>query len=345
MAHRVNRQWLLARRPGGMVSTDDFELVERAVPKLSEGQVLVRNLYLSCDPTQRGWIGRDTYMPAVKLGEVMRSIAAGEIVESQDARYEVGRLVQGMLGWQDFAIGKPDSVLLTPLLPGVPIEASLNVLGLNGLTAYFGLLEIGRPQPGETVVVSAAAGATGSAAGQIALIKGCHVVGIAGGPDKCSYVRELGFHDVIDYKSENVPQRLRETCPKGIDVYFDNVGGELLNAALARLAMHGRVVLCGAIARYNDTAPVPGPSNYLSLIVQRGHMEGFIVLDYYDRATEAISVLYGWMTEGRLRYRSDIVHGLENAPAALARLFKGENQGKQLVKLADPSAGSASRAE
>lgn len=334
MPERTNRQWLLARRPRGMVSADDFELVERTVPELSEGQVLVRNLYLSCDPTQRGWIGRDTYLPAVKIGDVMRSVAAGEVVESRDSRFDPGQLVQGMLGWQDFAVTEPGAAL-SPLLPGIPIEASLSVLGLNGLTAYFGLLEIGRPKEGETVVVSAAAGATGSLAGQIALINGCRVVGIAGGEAKCRWVRELGFHEAIDYKAEDVPARLREACPNGIDIYFDNVGGSLLNAALACLAMHGRVVLCGAIARYNDSAIEPGPSNYGQLIVQRGRMEGFIVLDYYNRATEAIPILYGWMTAGKLKYRTDIVHGLENAPAALVRLFTGENHGKQLVKIAE----------
>ena len=334
MPERTNRQWLLARRPRGMVSADDFELVERTVPELSEGEVLVRNLYLSCDPTQRAWIGRDTYLPAVKIGDVMRSIAAGEVVESRDSRFDPGQLVQGMLGWQDFAVTEPGAAL-SPLLPGIPIEASLSVLGLNGLTAYFGLLEIGRPKEGETVVVSAAAGATGSLVGQIALINGCRVVGIAGGEAKCRWVRELGFHEVIDYKAEDVPARLREACPRGIDIYFDNVGGSLLNAALACLAMQGRVVLCGAIARYNESATEPGLSNYGQLIVQRGRMEGFIVLDYYNRATEAIPILYGWMTAGKLKYRTDIVHGLENAPAALVRLFTGENLGKQLVKIAE----------
>ena len=339
VAARTNRRWLLARRPRGMVGPGDFELVEQPVPEIGEGEILVRNLYLSCDPTQRGWIGRDTYLPAVKIGEIMRSIAAGEVLESRDDRYEPGQLVQGMLGWQDFAVVKPDSAAITPVPPGIAIEAALDVLGLNGLTAYFGLLDVGKAQPGETVVVSAAAGATGSAAGQIALIKGCHVVGIAGGPEKCRYVRELGFHDVIDYKSEDVGARLRETCPKGVDVYFDNVGGDVLDAVLGRLAMRGRVVLCGAIARYNDTEAMPGPSNYLSLISQRGRMEGFIVIDFFDRAMEAIPELYTWMNEGRLKYRTDVVEGLENAPAALARLFKGENRGKQLVKLADPSRG------
>ena len=335
MRERMNRQWLLARRPNGMVTADDFELVDRPVPELTDGQVLVRNLYLSCDPTQRGWVGRDTYLPAVKIGEVMRSVGAGEVIESRDGRFDPGQLVQGMLGWQDFAVVEPSRAAVSPLLPGIPIEASLSVLGLNGLTAYFGLLEIGRPNAGETVVVSAAAGATGSLAGQIALIKGCRVVGIAGGEGKCGWIRELGFQEVIDYKAEDVLARLCETCSDGIDIYFDNVGGELLNGALACLAMHGRVVLCGAIARYNDTAIEPGPSNYGQLIVQRGRMEGFIVLDYYHRATEAIPILYGWMTEGKLKHRTDVVHGLENAPTALMRLFTGENQGKQVVKIAE----------
>ena len=338
MAGLVNRQWLLARRPRGMVGAEDFEWAEVPVPDLSEGEVLVRNLYLSCDPTQRGWIARDTYLPAVKVGEVMRSLAAGRVVRSRGSRFMPGQLVQGMLGWQDYAVVTPQSgSSLAPLLPGVPIEASLSVLGMNGLTAYFGLLEIGRPQQGETVVVSAAAGATGSAAGQIALIKGCRVIGIAGGAEKCRYLTELGFHAAIDYKTEDVKARLRETCPRGIDIYFDNVGGEILDAALAHLAMRGRIVLCGAIARYNDEVLAPGPSNYGQLVVQRGRMEGFIVLDYYGRAAEALPVLHGWMKEGRLKYRADVVHGLENAPAALARLFKGENQGKQLVKIADAS--------
>jgi NADPH-dependent curcumin reductase CurA len=333
---KVNRQWLLARRPQGMVGADDFKWVESPVPEPSDGQVLVRNLYLSCDPTQRGWMARDTYLPAMKLGEVVRSGAAAEVVKSRHPDFEPGQLVQGMLGWQDFAVVTPKGASLFPLLPGIPIEASLSVLGLNGLTAYVGLLEIGQPQPGETVVVSAAAGATGATAGQIALIKGCRVVGIAGGADKCRYLLELGFDAAIDYKSEDVNARLRETCPKGIDIYFDNVGGDILDAALARLAMRGRVVLCGAISQYNNQAPEPGPRNYTQLIVQRGRMEGFIVLDHYGLASEAIPILYGWMNEGKLKYRTDVMQGLENAPAALARLFKGENNGKQLVKIADP---------
>jgi NADPH-dependent curcumin reductase CurA len=336
MTDLVNRQWLLARRPQGLISSEDFQFVERPVPDLVDGEVLIRVLYLSCDPTQRGWLARDTYLPAVAIGDVVRSIAVGEVVKSTHPNFEPGQLVQGLFGWQDYIVvvpGKGSSP--TPVPPGVPIEAAMSVLGLNGLTAYFGLLEIGRPQMGETVVVSAAAGATGSAAGQIAKIKGCRVIGIAGGADKCRYVTELGFDAAIDYKKDNVYARLKETCPKGIDIYFDNVGGEILDMALALLALRGRIVLCGAIARYNDDAPAPGPRNYSQLIVQRGRMEGFIATDYMRRTAEAFPDLYTWMSEGKLKYRVDVQHGLENAPSALARLFTGENQGKQLVKIAD----------
>jgi NADPH-dependent curcumin reductase len=337
----INRQWLLARRPRGMISDEDFTWVERPAPEPAEGEVLIRNLYLSCDPTQRGWLARDTYLPAVAIGEVVRSVAAGEVVESKHPNFEPGQLVQGLFGWQDYVAVRSTASSPTPLVPNVPIEAALGVLGLNGLTAYFGLLDIGRPESGETVVVSGAAGATGSAAGQIAKIKGCRVIGIAGGADKCRYLLELGFDAAIDYKQDDVRARLRETCPKGIDIYFDNVGGELLETVLTLLARRGRVVLCGAIAQYNDELPAPGPSNLSQLIVQRGRMEGFIALDYMGRVAEAFPDLFAWVTEGKLKYRVDVINGLENAPAALARLFNGENQGKQLVKIADPSIQSA----
>lgn len=336
MTDLINRQWLLARRPRGLISADDFQWVERPVPEPAEGEVLIRNLFLSCDPTQRGWLSRDTYLPAVAIGEVVRSIAAGEVVRSRHPNFEPGQVVQGMFGWQDYVAAGPGTPSAPePVLPNVPIEAALGVLGLNGLTAYFGLLDIGRPEAGETIVVSGAAGATGSAAGQIAKIKGCRVIGIAGGADKCRYLTELGFDEAIDYKKEDVGARLKETCPKGIDIYFDNVGGEILEKVLALLARRGRVVLCGAIAQYNDEAPAPGPRNLSQLIIRRGRMEGFLALDYMGRVSEAFLDLYAWVTEGTLKYRVDVLNGLENAPAALARLFKGENQGKQLVKIAD----------
>ncbi|HTP51047.1 MAG TPA: NADP-dependent oxidoreductase [Anaeromyxobacteraceae bacterium] len=335
----VNRQWLLARRPSGPVGPGDFRWAESPIPSLGEGEILVRNLYLSCDPTQRGWMSVDTYLPAVKIGEVMRSFAVGEVAASRDPRFSPKELVQGLFGWQDYAAVRPGATsALSRIPPGVSIETAMGALGVTGITAYFGLLEVGRPQPGETVVVSGAAGATGSVAAQIAKIKGCRAVGIAGGPTKCRYLLdELGLDAAVDYKSEDVGKRLGETCPKGIDVYFDNVGGPILDAALDRLALRGRVVLCGAISRYNDTLPAAGPRNYLNLLVRRGRMEGFIVLDYFPRAAEAVEALAGWMRQGRLKERVDVQHGLENAPAALARLFHGANQGKQLVQIAEAS--------
>jgi NADPH-dependent curcumin reductase CurA len=339
MTAPVNRQWLLARRPQGLVSAEDFRWAEVPVPSPGDGEVLVRNLYLSADPTQRGWMAGDTYLPKVKIGDPMRSFAAGEVVESRDPAFRPGQLVQGLFGWQDYAIARAGTpAAATPIPPGVPLELAMSALGLTGITAYFGLLEVGRPRAGETVVVSGAAGATGSVAAQIARIQGCRVVGIAGGADKCRYlVEDLGIEAAIDYKAEDVGRRLRRTCPDGIDVFFDNVGGEILDAALANLAMRGRVVLCGAIARYNESGNPPGPSNYLSLLVRRGRMEGFIVLDYLPRAAEAVKALAGWVREGRVKDRVDVQVGLENAPATLARLFTGENRGKQLLKIAEPS--------
>ncbi len=338
MDKRTNRQWLLTSRPQGMINGSEFKLVESELPVPSDGELLVQNLYLSCDPTQRGWIGGDTYLPAVKIGEVVRSFAVGKVLESKNPKYETGQLVQGLFGWQDYAIGKPGAESAPSRMPaGVPIETAMSALGMTGMTAYFGLLDIGKPQPGETVVVSGAAGATGSAVGQIAKIKGCRAIGIAGGKEKCkSLIDEYGFDGAIDYKAEDVGKRLRELCPKGIDVYFDNVGGEILDAALARLARNGRVIICGAIARYSAAELPPGPKNYLNLLLQRGRMEGFLVFDYLPRAAEAGAALAGWIKEGKLKDKIDVQHGLENAPATLMRLFKGENQGKQLLKIADP---------
>jgi NADPH-dependent curcumin reductase len=338
MTERTNRRWLLAERPTGMLQDRNFRWVEEPVPELeADGEILVRNLCLSLDPTQRGWISRDTYLPAVAIGEVVRSGGAGRVEQSRNPGFAVGDLVQGLVGWQDyFRVPAAAAVGLTKLPPGVPIPMAMSVLGLTGLTAYFGLLDVGRPKEGETVVVSGAAGATGSIAGQIARIKGCRTVGIAGGKEKCAWlVEKARFDAAIDYKSEDVGKRLRELCPKGIDVYFDNVGGDLLDVALARLAMRGRIVLCGAIAAYNDAEPRPGPKNYSNLIIKRGRMEGFLVFDYLKRAPEAAMELFGWVQSGQIENQVDMKEGLENAPATLRRLFQGENQGKQLLKIAD----------
>jgi len=330
-----NRQWLLARRPQGAIQDSDFNYVETDIPTPGENEVLVRNLVLSCDPTQRGWIAFDTYLPAVKIGEVVRSAGAGRVVASNNPAFAVGDIVSGLTGWQDYVAMNPKGQL-SKLPAGAPLELAMSVFGLTGITAYFGLLEVGRPVEGETVVVSGAAGATGSVVGQIAKIKGCRVIGIAGGAEKCRWLTgDLGFDGTIDYKSENVGARLKELCPKGINLFFDNVGGDILDAALARLAMRGRVVLCGGIANYNATEPQPGPKNYQNLIVQRGRMEGFIVLDYMPRAAEAVGALAGWVQSGKIKNKVDVKQGLENAPATLRRLFEGRNEGKQLLRIAE----------
>ena len=330
-----NRQWLLARRPEGALSDNDFTFVETEPPALGEGEVLVRTLMLSCDPTQRTWIAGDTYLPAVKIGEVVRSFGAGRIEASNSPGFKIGDTAFGLVGWQDYAAMKADG-WLTKLPSGVPIELAMGALGMIGITAYFGLLDVGRPKEGETVVVSGAAGATGSIVGQIARIKGCRVIGVAGGAEKCRWLTEdLGFDAAIDYKSENVRTRLKDLCPKGVDVFFDNVGGPILDAALARLALRGRIVICGGISSYDTAEPPPGPRNYLNLISKRGRMEGFLVSDYMPRANEAIGALSGWIKEGKLKHRVDVQHGLENAPATLRRLFEGKNEGKQLLRVAE----------
>jgi len=337
---RRNRRWLLARRPAGStIELDDFGWNEAPVPELAEGEILVRNLYVSCDPAQHAWMTADTYLPALKPGEVIRSIAFGEVLASRDPAFRPGERVQGLFGWQDFAVVKQGGPYPTMQVPtDVSGGAALSALGSTGMAAYFGLLEIGRPRAGETVLVSAAAGATGSVVGQIAKILGCRAVGIAGGPDKCRYLtEELGFDAAIDYRNENVLTRLRQTCPDGIDVYFDSVGGRMLDFALGRLALHGRIVICGALSTYGQTGGPQGPRNYLRLISQRGRMEGFVILDFMGRAHEAMTAISGWMREGKLKDRVDVVHGLENAPAALARVFSGANNGKQVVSLDSPS--------
>jgi NADPH-dependent curcumin reductase CurA len=281
-------------------------------------------------------MARDTYAPAIPIGDVIRSFAVGRVVASRHPGFAPGDIVQGLFGWQDYAlVTERGPSAPTKVVPGVSIPLAMSALGMTGLTAYFGLLDVGRPVAGETVVVSGAAGATGSIAGQIAKIKGCRAIGIAGGAAKCAWlVGELGYDAAVDYKSEDVAARLRELCPDGINVYFDNVGGAVLDAALARLALRGRVVLCGAISQYTSAQPT-GPKNYMNLVVKRGRMEGFLVFDYLPRAPEAVADLAQWLRDGRLKDRVDVQEGLENAPHALRRVFLGENLGKQLLKIAD----------
>jgi NADPH-dependent curcumin reductase CurA len=335
----VNRQWRLAARPRGMVRETDFELGEAPMPVPAEGEILVRNLYLSFDPAMRGWMSdRPSYIPPVRLGEVMRATAVGQVVDSRHPGFSPGDFVRGAFGWQDYAAARVEGRFPVTRLPReVPLTWFLGVLGTTGLTAYFGLLEVGRPAPGETVVVSAAAGATGSVAGQIAKLKGCRAIGIAGGRAKCAWLKEEArFDAAIDYRSEDVAARLGELCPDGIHVYFDNVGGEILEAALSHIALRARIVLCGGISRYNEESPPPGPKNYMNLLVRRARLEGFLVLDHLPRTEEATRELSAWVREDRIRFREDIQEGLENAPRTLLRLFEGKNFGKQLLRIAEP---------
>jgi len=335
----TNRQWLLAKRPHGMVGPENFEWTERPVPSVPDGGVLVRNLFLSFDPTQPGWMeDRPSYIPPVQIGEVMRATGVGQVVASKNPAFAVGDFVQGLFGWQDYHVATAAGPLILTRLPdGVDPARALSVFGLTGLTAYFGLLDLGQPKAGETVLVSGAAGATGSVAAQIAKIVGCRVIGIAGGPAKVRWLLdEAKLDGAIDYKSEDVRARIAELCPDGIDVYFDNVGGDILEAALDAIAERARVVLCGGIAGYNDETPRPGPNNLMNLVIRRGRMEGFIVIDYATRFGEAIAKLSEWVGAGRIAVAEDVQEGLENAPATLQRLFTGANLGKQLLKIADP---------
>ena len=308
----------------------DFGTDEVELPALQEGEFLMDVEYLSIDPTIRGWMSYDTYLPKIVKGEVIRSAGAGEVVESRNDGFPVGSRVFGMPGWQSHAV-------LTggvPIPEGVTYEQALSVFGVTGLTAYVGLEDIGKPQPGETVVVSGAAGGVGSIAGQIAKIMGARVIGVAGSPEKCRWVVEdLGFDDCIDYRAEDIAAGLRRTCPDGIDVYFDNVGGETLNQVLARINDHARIILCGAISQYDTGAPAPGPANIVNAIPRRALLKGFIILDHMDRAAEASQALGQWMAEGRLQVRTYVREGLDSAPSALQDLFSGANVGKTLVRV------------
>jgi NADPH-dependent curcumin reductase CurA len=334
MSTLVNHQFRLAKRPVGMVQRSDFEYAEAAVAEPGEGEVLVKILYVSLDPAMRGWMNEGkSYVPPVGIGEVMRAGAVGRVITSRDPGISVGDHVVGILGVQEYAVAKARG--LTKVDPKlVPLPVYLGTLGMPGMTAYFGLLEIGQPKAGETVVVSGAAGAVGQVVGQIAKIKGCRVVGIAGGADKCAYLRSIGFDAAIDYKHEDVKAALKQHCPRGVDVYFDNVGGEILDIVLTQLAMHARIVICGAISQYNESK-MKGPSNYMSLLVNRAMMKGMVVFDYASRYGEAAREMAGWMATGQLKTREDVVEGLATFPETLLKLFKGENTGKLVLKVAD----------
>jgi NADPH-dependent curcumin reductase CurA len=329
----VNTQCRLAARPVGLPKASDWDHVEEPAPKPGDGQFLVEVEYISLDPAMRSWMnpGR-SYIPPVEIGEVMRAAAIGRVVESRHPDYGVGECVSGVFGVQRYAVSDGGGVTRVDTTLAAP-PVHLGTLGLSGLAAYFGLLEVGRPEPGQTVVVSGAAGSVGSVAGQIARIKGCRAVGIAGGPEKCRWlVDELGFHAAIDYKAGDVRSQLREHAPERVDVFFDNIGGEILDVVLLRLARGARVVISGAISQYNATEPPRGPANYMQLLVMRASMTGFVVFDYAKRYPEAVEELGGWLRTGELRSREDVVQGeIQQFPEVFLRLFRGENTGKLVL--------------
>ncbi len=333
-----NRRFLLAERPTGPVDANTYEMVTEPVPEIGEGEALVRVGWISIDPTNRMWIGEEpTYLPPVGIGEVMRGLGLGEVVASNNPNFPEGARVQGLTGWQDYAVIS-DEMPLMVIPDDVEAEAPtlLGALGMTGVTAWFGMMEIGEPKEGDTVVVSAAAGAVGSVAGQLAKSVGARVVGIAGGPEKCAWiVDELGFDAAVDYKADDWRDQLAAATPDGIDLDFENVGGEIMEAVFGRLNVGARVALCGLISGYNETEPPPGPRSFGNLLVNRVKLQGFIILDYYPRFGEAVTELAALAADGRLKAEETVVEGFERLPEALNMLFAGENRGKLVVHIAD----------
>jgi len=336
----TNHQIRLAARPVGMPNRANWNFTTETVPDLSDGDVLVRTLYLSLDPAMRGWMNEGkSYIAPVGIGEVMRAGGVGQVVASKNAAFAVGDHVNAALGVQEYclipAAGiKSSGVFKIDLTLGSATQW-LNVLGMPGMTGYFGLIDVGQPKAGETLVVSGAAGAVGQTVGQLGKILGCRVVGIAGGAAKCGWVvDELGFDACIDYKSGSVRDGLKQHCPDGVDIYFDNVGGEILDTVLTRIRRKARIVICGAISQYNNTAPVKGPANYLSLLVNRARMEGMVVFDYVDRYPLAVAELAGYLKAGKMKSKEDIVVGIDTFPEVLLKLFNGENFGKLVLQVA-----------
>lgn len=331
----TNHAWTLTARPTGPFSADEHVTLEaRDVPTIEDGQALVRVTHLSMDPTIRGWMQMDTYLPKIELGAVVRGMGIGEVVESRSDRYAVGDLVSGLTGWQQVAVADEGRNRLETIPAGTDPLTAISLFGPTGLAAYFGMLSVGKPEEGDTVLVSGAAGATGSVAGQIAKLRGCRVIGTAGGPEKCAHVVDnLGFDACIDYKADDVAQQVRDAVgPDGIDVYFDNVGGPLLELALGNLALHARIVICGAISQYDGGAP-KGPRNYMNLVVKRARMEGFLIFDHAREYPTAYADLAGWAAEGKVDARVDLTEGIESVPDAFSRLFTGGNVGKNAVAL------------
>jgi NADPH-dependent curcumin reductase CurA len=335
MKNNRNRQVILKSRPADIPQADNFEIVESDVPDLRDGEMLVHNIYLSVEPAMRGWVSNvANYSEPVRIGDVMRSFAAGEVLQSAHPDFKPGDKVMGMFGWQEFAAVGPAAVTRKIREDDLPLSVSLGVTGINGVTAYFGLLDVGLPRPGDTVVVSTAAGAVGSAVGQIAKISGCRTVGIAGGSAKVAQCRELfGYDAAIDYKGGDIESALAAACPKGVDLYFDNTGGAISDAVLRHLAIGARVVICGT-ASVSSWTPWPvGPRAERHLLVKRARMQGFVIFDYAHRFEEAIARLAQWLREGRLRYSEDVLDGIEQAPGAIASLYRGENTGKRLIRI------------
>jgi NADPH-dependent curcumin reductase len=330
-----NHTWRLMKRPIGDIADGDLVYAAEAMPEPKDGELVIKTIYLSLDPTNRIWMSdQEQYMEPVKIGAIMRGGIVGTVVASKNPRYAVGDIVGGLGGWAEYVLSDGTGVMPFPKMPGVSLAAAFGTFFIVGATAYFGLLDICDPKPGETVVVSAAAGAVGSIVGQIAKIKGAHVVGIAGGPDKCRMVvEEFGFDACIDYKHENVGQRLTELCPKGIDCNFENVGGEIMEAVMARMNNFSRMALCGMISQYNTTESTPGPRAWPLILMHRIKVQGFIVSDYTPRYAEAIQGLAGWMMAGKLKTKQDVRQGLENAVTSLRDLYSGGNSGKLLVEV------------
>ncbi|MES2898752.1 MAG: NADP-dependent oxidoreductase [Pseudomonadota bacterium] len=334
----MNQQFRLAARPVGMPKRSDWEQLTEPVREIADGEIVVKALYLSLDPAMRGWMNEGkSYIRPVAIGETMRAGGVGVVVASKSDKFAVGDYVSGGMGVQNYWVGAASdkAAAFYKIDPRMaPLTTWLNTLGMPGMTGYFGLIESGMPKAGETVVVSGAAGAVGMTVGQVAKHLGCRVVGIAGGAEKCDFVvKELGFDACIDYKNGSVKDGLKQHCPQGVDVYFDNVGGEILDTVLTRINLKARIVICGAISQYNNTSAVKGPANYLSLLVNRARMEGIVVFDYADRYHIGVAAMAKWMQEGTFKSKEDVVDGIENFPEALLMLFEGKNFGKLCLKV------------
>ena len=332
-----NKQWILNSFPVGEIKDNDLIFKDSNLGEVNDGEVLIKNIYLSLDPANRGWMsGKASYVDAMQIGEIMRGGTIGIIEESKNEKFKKGDVVQYQGGWQEYCINDGKGLRIIPLNTGLELPSFLSVMGMPGITAYFGLLDVLNPKEGETLVVSGAAGAVGSIVSQIAKIKGCKVVGIAGTNEKCDWLlNDLKVDGVINYKTENVSAQLKELCPDGIDMYFDNVGGEITEAVINRFNIFGRMSICGQISGYNSETLQPGPRNWINILVKRLRVQGFIVFDYQSRAREAFVDMSKWMAEGKLQHKNHIVDGLENAVSSLKMLFSGENNGKMIVKISD----------